>query len=308
MQTGRDKCIRIAMSHEDNPFIVSPAYTTFEVTNNKCLPEYFFMLFLSKEMDRLGWFCSDGSIRSNLDWDVYCDFELELPPIEVQRKYVAVYEAMLANQRSYERGLEDLKLVCDGMLEHIKNSVETKVKLGDVFDEIDERNTDLVYTTAYGLNIQKQFIVSSASSDDLSRYKIVRPNQFAYSSMQTGRDKCIRISLATGAEAVIVSPAYSVLEVSSKDVVPEYLMMWFSRSESDRLGWFCSDGSIRANLDLPRFFEFEIPLPDIKVQQAIANLYKAYRQRCEINKRLKAQLKDLCPILIKGSIDEARTS
>ena len=69
MQTGRDECIRISMYLEDSPIIVSPAYTTFEVTaTDKVLPLYFFMLFLSKEKDRLGWFYSDSSIRANLDW------------------------------------------------------------------------------------------------------------------------------------------------------------------------------------------------------------------------------------------------
>ena len=102
MQTGRDKCIRIGMYNGDNPIIVSPAYTTFEVTaTNVVNPLFFFMTFLTKEKDRYGAFCSDGSIRSNLDWDVFCDFELELPPIEIQQKYVNVYNAMLANQQKY---------------------------------------------------------------------------------------------------------------------------------------------------------------------------------------------------------------
>lgn len=81
MQTGRDQCIRISLYRDENPIIVSPAYTTFEIKyENLILPTYLFMLFLSKEKDRYGAFCSDASIRSNLDWERFCDFEINPPP------------------------------------------------------------------------------------------------------------------------------------------------------------------------------------------------------------------------------------
>ena len=122
MQTGRDVCIRISMYNKSEPVLVSPAYTTFEISaTNVVLPMYFFLCFLSHEKDRLGAFLSDGSIRSNLDWPVFCDIELELPSLPIQQKYVDIYNAMLANQQSYERGLEDLKLVCDAYIENLAN-------------------------------------------------------------------------------------------------------------------------------------------------------------------------------------------
>ena len=122
MQTGRDNCIRIGMYDNDTPVLVSPAYTTFEVTNPAILPEYFFMIFRSKEMDRYGAFLSDSSVRSNLDWDRFCDIELTVPPIEIQKKYVAIYEAMLDNLKAYEKGLDDLKLACDGYIEALRKT------------------------------------------------------------------------------------------------------------------------------------------------------------------------------------------
>nr|WP_269207780.1 restriction endonuclease subunit S [Streptococcus equi] len=72
----------------------------------------------------------------------------------------------------------------------------------------------------------------------------------------------------------------------------------------DRLGWFLSDSSIRANLDLKRFYEIKIPIPDIHVQQSIVDIYNAYITRKQINERLKQQIKDICPILIAGAIKE----
>lgn len=70
--------------------------------------------------------------------------------------------------------------------------------------------------------------------------------------------------------------------------------------------WFMSDGSIRTNLDMDCFYEIEIPVPDINVQKSIVEIYNAYNVRRDINEKLKEQIKDICPILIKGSIEEAR--
>ena len=308
MQTGRDECIRISMYKGDTPIIVSPAYLTFEVTaTDKIIPEYFFMLFLSPEKDRLGWFRSDGSIRSNLDWPVFCDFDIELPPIEVQQKYVDIYQGMVNNQKAYERGLEDLKLVCDAMLDKLKKDNGAK-KLGDILKCIDVRNKDLITATVVGININKELFptVADLENTDLKKYKVLCKNQFAYSPMQTGRDESIRVALYMEDNPVLVSPAYFVLQLMDDEILPEYVMMWFLRAEFDRYGCFLSDGSVRASLDLNRFFEIEIPVPLSVVQKSIVDIFKVYNTRKRINEQLKVQIKDICPILIKGSIDEAR--
>lgn len=307
MQTGRDVCIRISMYNKSEPVLVSPAYTTFEISaTNVVLPMYFFLCFLSHEKDRLGAFLSDGSIRSNLDWPVFCDIELELPSLPIQQKYVDIYNAMLANQQSYERGLEDLKLSFEALIDEYKNKANKKI-VGSILKEIDCRNTDGSITDVQGINITKQFMPSVANTYDvnLTKYKLVRKGQFAFSGMQTGRDECIRIALYNKEDPIIISPAYTVLEIKDDTVLSEYVMMWFSRKEVDRLGWFMSDGSIRTNLDMDRFHEIEIPVPDLNVQKAIVEIYNAYNVRKDINEKLKAQIKGICPILIKGSIQEA---
>ena len=232
-----------------------------------------------------------------------CDIEIELPSIEIQKKYVAIYEAMIANQQSYERGLEDLKLTVDALLDKYKKSAR-KVNMADLLEEVDVRNTKNQFEYACGVNITKQFMPSVASSSDLHNYKIVSKNQFVFSGMQTGRDECIRIALLTDDTPLIASPAYTVFKVKCNDVIPEYIQMWFSRSETDRFGWFLSDASIRTNLDLECFYGIEIPLPDYSSQLAIVNIYKAYTNRRKINEQLKEQIKNICSILIKGSLVE----
>jgi len=105
---------------------------------------------------------------------------------------------------------------------------------------------------------------------DLSKYKIIKKGQFAYSAMQVGRDETIRLALYVDDEPAIISPAYLVIESKDKnDLIPEYMMMCFQRPESDRYGWFISDSSVRASLEWERFCEIEIPIPDIDQQRQI---------------------------------------
>lgn len=210
MQTGRDECIRISMYTKDHPIIISPAYTTFEIINQRIVqPTYFFMIFLSREKDRLGWFYSDGSIRSNLDWERFCEMELTLPDLPTQQKYVDIYNAMVANQQAYERGLEDLKVALDAQIDKIKHSAP-RMRIGNILDEVDNRNSEGVIKNVQGINISKQFMPSVADINgvDLRKYKVVQKGQLAFSGMQTGRDECIRIALHDTEQPIIISPAY----------------------------------------------------------------------------------------------------
>ena len=119
----------------------------------------------------------------------------------------------------------------------------------------DERNDAGEYTDFYGLNIKKEFMPTVANTEGLNNknYKIVRKNVFVFSGMQTGRDKCIRISMYQNDEPIIVSPAYTTFNIAKTDIVyPDYFFMIFQSKEMDRRGWFYSDGSIRSNLDWDR--------------------------------------------------------
>lgn len=305
MQTGRDECIRISMYLQDKPIIVSPAYTTFEVTaQDIVLPEYFFMLFLSKEKDRLGWFYSDSSIRSNLDWDRFCEMELSLPPIDVQKKYVDIYLAMLANQRAYEQGLDDLKLVCDAYIEDLRRKMPSE-EIGKYLQECDQKNNDLSVTLTQGVDVNMQFIPAKREATDKASAKIVYPGQFAFNKVVKSNGTKLPFAIRRG-PACIISGSYQVFEVKDKEnFLPEYLMLWMQRTETQRFCGYNGWGSTRDVFPFTELCKLKFPIPPIEVQKSIAELYKVYNQRKEINEKLKAQIKDICPILIKGSLQSA---
>lgn len=308
MQTGRDQCIRISMYTKEEPIIVSPAYTTFEVTaTDKVIPMYFFMRFLSKEKDRYGAFCSDGSIRSNLDWNVFCDIDIELPSIDIQQKYVDVYNAMLENQKSYERGLDDLKLVCDAYIDKLKNNKNSS-PIGEYITQIDNRNIANKMYRFKGLSMENYFIDSIANSIglDFSNYKIVAPDEFATVLMKVGRDGRLTIARNDSNENYMISPAYYTFQI--KNINSDYFMACVNRSEFERRGWFSCDTSARGSLSWEEFMSLPIPSANEVEQEIVARLYNSLIIRTNINEKLKSQIKNLCPILIKGSIEEAKRS
>ncbi len=124
MQTGRDICIRIALSKSKNKFLVSPAYTTFKIAHGKLiLPEFLFLNFKSTEMDRLGWFKSDSSVRSNLDWDRFCEIEIPLPPIDVQKAIVSLFECAEEARKIADEAKKQLDLICPAIIQKAAHQV-----------------------------------------------------------------------------------------------------------------------------------------------------------------------------------------
>lgn len=307
MQTGRDECIRISMYTKDKPILVSPAYVTFEVTAlSTVLPLYFFMRFLTKEKDRYGAFCSDGSIRSNLDWEVFCDMNIELPSIEIQQKYVDVYNAMLANQQNYEHGLDDLKLTCDAYIEELRRKTPCE-KIGKYLSECNERNNvGLTVNNVRGIATSKEFIDTKANMDgvSLSNYKMIHPNEIAYISDTSRRGDKISLAMNSSDEMYLVSSISTVFRTNKEHLLPEYLFLFYSRTEFDRYARFNSWGSARETFNWNDMCDVKIPIPDITIQKSIAEMYTVYNKRKKINEQLKAQIKNICPILIKGSLEE----
>lgn len=307
MQTGRDECIRISMYLNDMPIIVSPAYTTFEVVATNIVdPTYFFMLFLSKEKDRLGWFYSDGSIRSNLDWDRFCDIELMLPDLPTQQKYVDIYKAMVANQQSYERGLEDLKLVCDAYIEDLRRKMPCE-KIGQYIRQSNVRNSDKSNDFVVGLSTKKEFreAQSRVNRNELGNYKIVNPYDIAFVPT-TDTWKVLAFAINRFDKPIVVSPIYEVFSVDQSKLLSQYLAMWLSRQEFDRYARFNSWGSARENFSFDDMQNVDIPIPEVENQKSIVDIYNAYIARKKINEKMKSQIKDICPILIKGSLEEGK--
>lgn len=214
---------------------------------------------------------------------------------------------MVSNQECYERGLEDLKLTCDAYIEDLRRKTSCK-PIAEYLLETKQKNENAELLTNRSVSNTKIFIDAKeavVSGVDTKNYLIVEQNDFAYNTVTTRNADKLSIALNTEGRC-LVSPLYTTFRVVKEGLLPEYLCLWFNRSEYDRYARFESWGSARELYSFDTLAETQIPIPDTAIQQSIVNIYKSYSERRTINERLKAQIKDMCPILIKGSIEEAR--
>lgn len=304
MQTGRDLCIRIAAYNGDTPILVSPAYTTFKVKDtNEVLPLYLFFQFNRLEMDRYGWFLSDGSIRSNLDWGRFCDIRVPLPSITLQRKLVDTYNGLKALAEQNEVLISKLSAACQAYIVDCRAKYPI-VSLGDYIEQPDERNSDAALTVAdvQGISTDKRFIPTKANMDGVSvlSYKIVAPSEFVYVADTSRRGDKMALALNSSDKNILVSSIYTVFCSVDKDVLlPEYLFLLFNRPEFDRYVRFNSWGSARETFDWSEMKRVQIPLPPIDVQQAIVDVYHCMERAKQIAAAAREKLKTLCPALVQ---------
>lgn len=174
-------------------------------------------------------------------------------------------------------------------------------KLGDIVKFISNKNVDGVSTILYGINIDKFFMPSVANTIgvDLKKYKIVVKNQFACNRMHVGRDERLPISMSTFDYPFIISPAYDVFEVTDENVIPEYLMLWFRRSEFDRQCWFSTDADVRGGLSLDALKSIEIRIPTIEKQREIVAQYQAVENKIKVNEQICEKLEATAQTLYK---------
>ena len=175
-------------------------------------------------------------------------------------------------------------------------------RLGDYIQLVDERNKDLKVKNLIGLTINKIFIPSVANiiGTDMSNYKIIRKNQFACSTMQVRRDKKMPLALYKNDEPAIISQAYPIFEIiDAKELLPEYLMMWFTRAEFDREACFHAVGGVRGSLEWDDFLDFKLPIPSIEKQQEMVNEYHTIQNRINLNNQLIAKLEETAQTIYK---------
>lgn len=309
MQVGRDETIRLALYADEKPAIISPAYLVIEVNDeNELLPEYMMMWFQRPESDRYGWFISDSSVRASLEWERFCEIQMPIPDIAEQRKFVALYNGLLNNQKVYENSLADLQLICDTYIENLIKT-EPKKTLGEYIEQSDERNSDLQVTFLQGVSTNKVLIETKANTNGLSfhNYKVVRTGEFVYVADTSRRGDKIALAM-NSAEPCIVSAIYTVFRVvKTEELLPEYLYLWFARPEFDRYARFHSWGSARETFDWSDMCNVKLPIPDIKVQEAIVTIYHTLETRKRINEQLKNSIKPLCPVLMRGVVENFKT-
>jgi len=174
--------------------------------------------------------------------------------------------------------------------------------IGDYIRLVDERNAGHEVKNLLGLSISKQFIPSVANiiGTDMENYKIIRRNQFACSTMQVRRDKKMPVALLQEVDEAMISQAYPIFEVKNeKELLPEYLMMWFTRQEFDREACFNAVGGVRGSLEWEDFCNMKLPIPSTTKQKEIVKEYNVIQNRISLNRQLIQKLEETAQAIYK---------
>ena len=166
-------------------------------------------------------------------------------------------------------------------------------QLGKYIRQVDVRNIEGKEENLLGVSVQKQFIPSIANTigTDFSKYKVVKKGQFTYIPDTSRRGDKIGIALLEDYEEGLVSNVYTVFEViDEKELIPEYLMLWFSRPEFDRYARFKSHGSVREVMDWDEMCKVELPVPSYEDQKKIVESYKTINERIALKKQINDNL------------------
>ena len=303
----------LGFNDTNNTYIITFNNNVFRIkqaAKKIILDTYLFIYLSRKEWDRFAESISWGSSTEVFDWNVFCDIEIDLPPLSIQQKYVDIYNAMLENQKCYEKGLDDLKLVCDAYIEDLRRKMPCE-EIGPYIEESFIKNSNNKYDTNFikGISINKEFIETKADTNNLStkNYKIVKNEQFSFNPNTARMGEKFCIAYNNTKDDLLVSAIYPVFEIKKKSkLYPEYLMMFFKRSEFDRYVRFNSWGSARETFNYNDVLQVKTPIPAPSIQKSIIDIFNLYLERKTINEKLKSQIKNICPILIKGSIEEAK--
>jgi type I restriction enzyme S subunit len=177
------------------------------------------------------------------------------------------------------------------------------VRLGDYIEPCDERNSDEEYTLddIQGISTEKKFIPTKANLDgvSLTAYKVVQSDEFAYVSDTSRRGDKIALGLNTTNKPVLISSIYTTFRsIDTKKLLPEYLYLFLSREEFDRLSRFNSWGSARETFDWSEFCRLQIPLPDPDIQQELVDTYNGLKSLAEQNEALIKPLTEACKAYI----------
>lgn len=299
--------IAVGFNESDRDIIVTEDYVVFRVRDTERLLPAFLFLYLNRaEFDRYARWDSWGSATEFFNWENMCNVPIRLPSLAAQRKAVAIYRGLKENLAAQEAGLADLKLTCDGYLESLRHHIESE-KLGAYIHRIDVRNGKNGTSNVMGISVYKKFREPSSKVDrsHLENYKVVKPRQISF-VQTTHNEHVFAYAMNDTDEDIVTSSVNEVFYTDEDQLLPEYLCMWFNRSEFDRYARYHSWGTVRETFTWDDLVNVELPIPTIQVQKSVSDIYRAYVERQRIADALRQQLKDICPVLVRGALGDSR--
>ena len=293
----------IALNTEFDKAICSSLYEIFYVSRTDLLlPEYLNLYIKRDEFARCCEFLGWGSAREYCRVGNISDINIKLPDLEIQQRLVDVWKGLNDIKQNNDAQAEPLMKLCMSYLKKLREEYPLR-PIGKYIIPIDERNTDSLYdeTQVRGISITKRLIETKANLDGvgLASYKIIEPCDFAFVTVTSRNGDKISIAINDSMENYIISSSYEVFRVSSNNLLPEYLYLWFLCPEFDRYARYHSWGSARETFNIDDMKRVRIPIPPVSVQRAIVDIYTCAKECNAIAEQADSLCKKAIPALVQ---------
>ena len=299
--------ISIAMNESINTYIVSSSYEVFRIKDeNALLPEYLYLWFCRPDFDRYARYHSWGSAREAFSYDEMCRVEIPLPSIDEQRTAVEAWRGLKNLKEQNEQLSGPLMDLCQSYLQELKHKYPL-VEIGPYIEDRKDKNSDLFFTEddVMGVSNLKTIISTKAKIDktnDLSKFTVIYPRDFVYNPRNG-----VAIALNDTEQKYIISwnnTAFYIKTEYENTLLPQFLHLWFTRSEFDRKVRFDSWGSSTEVYSFGALGRVTIPLPPIEIQRAIVEIYNCAKTSKDIAESAKQLAGDICPALMRQIIGD----
>ena len=276
----------IAKYNGDNPCMISSLYVCFKACN-RVDSDWLMQLLKTPRMNFYYNTNGEGGVRVYLFYPNFSRISTSLPIITEQKKiakFLSLLDERIATQNKI---IEKLETLIKGIVELAFSHAATSNTLGCHIKQISQRNKNgkdlpvLSVSNKYGFVEQsEQFEDRIIASDDTSNYKIVSINDFAFNPARINVGSIARLK---DKECGIVSPMYICFR-TSKDILPEYLELFFKTvTFSSEVGKRL-EGSVRLCLSFESLCEIVIPVISIREQQSLVKMATAFYSKLDVEK------------------------
>ena len=300
------KRIGLGLNNTNKAFLISWNNIAFRIAyKDKLLPNYLYLYFNRDEWDRYACFNSWGSSTEVFTWNELCRMEIPLPSIAEQQKVVNAWKAFREIKEQNKAKAAPLMQVCQSYIQELKHKYPMQ-EIGPYIEESNGRNLDGQFTEeeVRGIATSKGLIETKANLKgvSLNSYKLVKPKEIAFVPDTSRRGEKMSLGLNDSNKTYIVSSISCVFKVNESFILPNFLYLWFCRSEFDRYARFNSWGSAREAFSFEDMKRCKIPLPPIDIQQAIVNIYKCANEAKQIAEDADRLSREVCPALLQHII------
>ena len=279
---------------------ISQACMAFTPKSN--VSNEFLYSWYKKHGNKIGIRYAQGTKQQNLSYDIIEKFPIRYPSIEEQEKlntFISLLDKRIATQNKI---IEDLKKLKVAIIEKVFSEKKCNYKIGDVISQVSIRNKSKKETNILSVSNKWGFVEQSeqfedriVASEDITNYKVVRTNDFAYNPARINVGSIARLKQY---ESGIVSPMYICFH-SQNALLPEYLELFFYTLYFKHEMYKRLEGSVRLCLSFEGLTNIPIFIPEITTQREISIKVNSIETKIGIEETYLNALKDQKQYLLK---------